>query len=94
MPEEQIAILDKLAGQNRNLFQIVFWTGLHTPELVALEWGDVGWPRGMVRISRAHTQAVDEAEIAKTRLGFRDVKLLLLPHEALQKQKQLSAAIF
>ncbi len=89
-PKEQNAILDKLAGQGRNLIQFAFWTGLRTSELVALEWGDIDWPRGMVRISRAHTQAAGKAETTKTRAGVRDIKLLPLALEALQMQKKHS----
>ena len=89
-PDEQIAIMDKLVGQGRNLIQFAFWTGLRTSELVALEWGDIDWPRGMVRISRAHTQAAHEAETTKTRAGVRDVKLLPLALDALKTQKQHS----
>lgn len=89
-PDEQIAIMDKLVGQGRNLIQFAFWTGLRTSELVALEWGDIDWPRGMVRISRAHTQAAHEAETTKTRAGVRDVKLLPLALDALKMQKQHS----
>ena len=85
--DEQTAILDALSGQNRNLIQFALWTGLRTSELCALEWGDVDWKRGMVRVQRAKTQASDEAETTKTRSGVRDIKLLGPAFAALQAQK-------
>jgi integrase len=89
--EEQAAILDACTDpQHRNFFQFAFWTGLRTSELVALEWGDIDWKRGFIRVTRALTQASDEAETTKTRRGTRDVKLLPPAIEALTDQKKYS----
>lgn len=86
--EDQIAILNACRDpQHRYLFQFAFWTGLRTSELVALKWGDIDWKRKLVRISRAKTQAAEEAETPKTRRGARDVKLLSPALEALIAQK-------
>ena len=86
--EDQTAILNACRDpQHRNLIQFAFWTGLRTSELVALEWGDIDWRRGIIRISRAMTQAATEAETPKTRRGTRDVKLLPPALEALTAQK-------
>src|SRR5271157_2670055 len=85
--EEQTAILNALSGQNRNLIQVALWTGLRTSELCALQWGDIDWKRGTMRVQRAKTQASDEAETTKTRSGMRDVKLLGPTLEALKSQK-------
>ncbi len=91
--EEQAAILNSCRDpQHRNLFQFAFWTGLRTSELVALRWGDIDWLRRIARISRAKTQAADEAEGTKTRKGTRDVKLLEPAIEALEAQKEHSFA--
>lgn len=85
--DEQAAILAALEGQGRNLVQFAFWTGLRTSELVALNWGDVDFLRGVVRVARAQTQHADEAEATKTSAGRREVKLLLPALEALTAQK-------
>lgn len=86
--EDQSTILKACRDpQHRNLIQFAFWTGLRTSELVALEWGDIDWPRGIIRITRAKTQAADEAESPKTRRGTRDVKLLAPALDALTAQK-------
>jgi integrase len=85
--DEQQAILTALEGQGRNLVQFAFWTGLRTSELVALNWADVDWIRGVVRVQRAQTQHAEEAETTKTAAGKRDVKLLQGAMDALVAQK-------
>ncbi|OSM06765.1 putative phage integrase [Magnetofaba australis IT-1] len=86
-PDEQESILAALAGtaQARNLIQFAFWTGLRTSELLAVEWGDVDWKRGVVRIRRANVRG--DVKTPKTRAGMRDVKLLAPAKEALKAQK-------
>ncbi|WP_396190228.1 Arm DNA-binding domain-containing protein [Flavobacterium sp.] len=89
--EEREAILRSCRDpQHKNLFQFAFWTGLRTSELVGLEWGDIDWIRGIVRIERALTQASDEPEDPKTVRSARDVKLLPAAIDALKAQKQHS----
>jgi integrase len=85
--DEQSVILQNLEGQGRNLIQFAFWTGLRTSELVALDWGDVDFVRGVVVVSRAKTQTAKTAEVPKTDAGRREVKLLASALEALQAQK-------
>ena len=86
-PEEQRLILAGTDGQYRNLLQFAMWTGLRTNELIAVEWGDVDWLRGEIRISRGLTRAAKEAELPKTAAGIRSVKLLPMALEALKAQK-------
>lgn len=87
-PEEQQAILSSLDGQGRSLVQFAFWTGMRTSELVGLEWGDIDWLRGEVRVTRAMTQAAKgKAEVTKTTSGRRCIKLLGPALEALKAQK-------
>lgn len=89
--EEQTAILNSCRDpQHKNLLQFAIWTGLRTSELVALNWGDVDWVRGYIRVSRAWTSTAKEAESTKTRRGTRDVKLLAPALDALNNQKQFS----
>jgi len=88
--EEQAAILEELDGHARNFIQFAFWTGLRTSELVALQWGDVDWRRGVIKVQRALTQAAKEDESTKTRAGRREVKLLAPALAALTDQKPLT----
>lgn len=88
--EERAAILKACrTGLERNFWQFAFWTGLRTSELIALEWGDVDWIHGTVRVSRAHVQGQDKAP--KTAAGVRDVLLLEPARQALQAQRALTA---
>lgn len=86
--DEQAIILEQLTGQGRNLIQFALWTGLRTSELVALDWGDIDFVRGVVKVTRAITQQSKEAEGTKTAAGRREIKLLQPASEALKQQKQ------
>jgi integrase len=87
--EEQAAIIKSCRyPQEANLFQFAFWTGMRTSELAAVKWGDIDWLRGTIKVSRAKTQAAEEAETTKTRKGTRDIKLLSPALDALTAQKQ------
>lgn len=85
--EERQAILNVLDGQGRNLIEFAFWTGLRTSELCALSWPDIDWVNGYAYITKAMTQAAEEAEEPKTEAGDRRVKLLPAALEALTRQK-------
>lgn len=87
-PAEQAAILQQLSGQDRNLIQFAFWTGLRTSELIALQWQDIDWRSASLRIVRAKTNAARQAEPPKTRAGVRQVKLLTPALQALKAQRQ------
>lgn len=83
--DEIKAILNEGKGQARNLFQFAFFAGLRTSELIALEWGDIDWLKGVVRVSRA--VLLKQEKGTKTKSGTRDVLLLPPALEALQNQK-------
>ena len=84
--DEIKAILNEADGQARNLFQFAFFTGLRTSELIALEWNDIDWFKGVVRISRA--VVLKQEKGTKTKAGTRDILLLPPAAEALKAQKQ------
>ena len=84
-PDEVSKILSELSAQGRNLFQFAFWTGLRTSELIALEWGDVDWSKGVVRVQRAQVER--RVKQTKTKAGEREVKLFPPALNALDAQK-------
>jgi integrase len=88
--EEQAAVIAAARDpQIANLWQFLFWTGLRTSEVIALEWSDVDWHRETVRVRKAITRAAKGiAEDTKTRAGRRDVKLLAPAMVALMAQKE------
>ena len=86
--EEQAAILKAVTDpQLKNQIAFSFWTGVRPSELIALEWGDVDFVRGVVRIDKAMTATAEEAEGTKTLSGNREIKLLRPALDAITKQK-------
>jgi integrase len=83
--DEIRAIISEATGQAHNLFQFAFFTGLRTSELIALEWNDIDWFKGIVRVSRA--VVLKQEKGTKTKAGARDVLLLPPALEALKLQK-------
>jgi integrase len=84
-PNEIEAILKALPEQGQNLIQFAIWTGLRTSELIALEWGDVDWNAGLIRVRRATVNK--QTKQPKTKAGERDVKLFPPALDALKGQK-------
>jgi integrase len=85
---EIITILDALPEQGRNLFQFAFWSGLRTGELIALEWGDMDWEKGVIVVRRNSVRKVVKGP--KSKAGNREVLILPPAMEALQAQKPFS----
>jgi integrase len=89
--EEQEAILNELEGQAKNLIKFNFWTGMHPSEVIALNWQDIDWNRGVILVTKALTEAALEAETPKTLAGKREVKILKPAMEALLDQKKYTS---
>ncbi|HEY0842979.1 site-specific integrase [Methylotenera sp.] len=87
-PAESEAILKELPQQGKNLIQFALWSGLRTSELIALEWSDVDFKAGVVRVRRAIVNK--NAKQPKTKSGERDVKLFPPSLDALLDQKQFT----
>jgi integrase len=83
--DEINAILAHCKGQIKNLFQFAFFSGLRPSELMALEWQDIDWNKGVVNISRAVVEKQEKC--TKTNAGTRTLLLLPPALEALQAQK-------
>jgi len=87
-PDEQAAILTKMRPGERTLIQFFLWTGLRTSEATALNWSDIDFIGGFIRVRRAMTrEARGIAELPKTSAGRRDVKMLAPARAALLEQK-------
>jgi integrase len=65
-------------------FEFAFLTGMRPEELIALQWGDVDWNHGTVRVERARTAG--EEKSLKT-YNARDVDLVARALAALQAMK-------
>lgn len=87
-PEEQAAILSILPHQTRNYALVALWTGLRPSELIALNWSDIDWTRGVILVRKAITRAAKGvAEMPKTKSSRREVKMLAPAMQAIQDQK-------
>ena len=84
--QEIAAILAGCDPQGRNLLQFAFYAGLRTNELIALEWQDIDWINGLVRVQRG--QVMKKVDTPKTSAGVRDVLLLEPARLALVAQKE------
>lgn len=87
---EYSQLMTAISGPFKNLIQFAIWTGLRTSELVALEWGDIDFVRGVIRVNKAKTHESKKIETTKTRTGTREVTILAPALEALNAQKQHS----
>jgi len=51
-PEEIRSVLTHASGPYATLFHLAIFSGLRRGELLALQWGDVDWNRGKLRVRR------------------------------------------
>ena len=79
------AILECLSGQNKNLIQFAFWSGLRTSELIALEWKDVDFSNHRIYVRQAKVGG--QIKTTKTKSGYRTVDLNEQSTAALEDQK-------
>lgn len=73
------------SDEDRDFIEFWVWTGLRLQEIIALEWRDVDWIKGTIRIARAIREG--RVKAPKTEAGEREVKLLLPALTAAKRQK-------
>lgn len=77
-------ILSQLEGQERNLIQFAFWSGLRTSELIALTWQDIDFANNRFYVRRAKVRGLIKG--TKTNAGSRTITLQTQAKEALLNQ--------
>lgn len=82
--EEVTKILNELDGQEKNLIQFAFWSGLRTSELIALRWQDIDLEDNRVFVR--HAKVRGHLKGTKTSAGSREVMLQPQAKEALLNQ--------
>lgn len=87
---EITAILNATTGQERNLWQFAFATGMRPSEYMALKWDAVDWQKCQVRVERARVVKVTNEE-TKTEAGRRKIDMLQGAFDALKAQQQFTA---
>ncbi|MFX4227170.1 MAG: tyrosine-type recombinase/integrase [Porticoccaceae bacterium] len=83
--KEISAILLQLKGQEKNLIQFAFWSGLRTSELIALEWKDVDFDNNRIYVRWAKVGGYKKT--TKTKSGYRTVELNEASRTALESQR-------
>ncbi|PTN10772.1 tyrosine-type recombinase/integrase [Nitrosomonas aestuarii] len=86
--DEISRILQELTGQERNLIQFAFYSGLRTSELIALRWQDVDFEKNCIYVRFAKVRG--HLKCTKTKSGKRDVTLQPQAREALLNQQALT----
>lgn len=89
MPEIT-AIMNVATGQERNLWQFAFATGMRPSEYMALEWSSIDWANCRIRVERARVVKVTNDD-TKTAAGMRDIDMLQGAFDALKAQQQYTA---
>lgn len=84
-------ILNELQGQERNLIQFAFWSGLRTSELIALRWQDVDLKHNRIFVRQAKVRG--QIKGTKTNAGTREVILQPQAREALLNQQAYTGTI-
>jgi integrase len=64
-------------------FAFAFYTGMRPEEIIALQWGDIDWESGIVRVQRVRTFKGSESDRTKTYMQ-RDVDLVPRAMDALK----------
>lgn len=82
-------ILNQLDGQNKNLIQFAFWTGLRTSELIALRWQDIDLEKNKIHLRQA--KVLGHTKSTKTCSGIRDIDLQPQAKQALLDQTQYTS---
>ncbi len=83
--DEATKILNELTGQEKNLIQFAFWSGLRTSELIVLHWQDVDLKQNRIYVRNACVRG--HLKGTKTKSGLREVTLQPQAREALLNQQ-------
>jgi integrase len=88
--EEREALLWHCDGPIRNLLQTMMWTGMRPSEVRALQWENIDFAKGEIRIVGGLSHDAKEIEQPKTRASRRTIKMLGPARSALLDQTQFT----
>ncbi|MFK0571203.1 tyrosine-type recombinase/integrase [Endozoicomonas sp.] len=84
-------ILEVAEGQDENLFQTAFFTGLRTSEIIGLKWSKVDFENRVIKIDMARVKGKDKVLKTATKgVRSRNVAMLDQAYEALINQKEIT----
>jgi integrase len=73
--------------QWKHYFEVAFFTGMRTSELIALRWSDVDFNSRIIRVHRARVRLRDKGTKTST---IRDIELSSRAVDALKRQKEFT----
>lgn len=88
--DEIAAILNACEGQERNVWQFAFATGMRPSEYIALQWESIDWVHYRVKVERARVVGVVK-DSTKTEAGLRLIDMRKGAYDALLAQKEHTA---
>lgn len=88
---EMKLILSNTKGQFHNLLLFAFFTGLRTSELLAIQWNNVNFKKGVINIKNAIV--LGKTKGPKTKSGKREIILLPPAIEALENQIRFTKSL-
>lgn len=80
------AILANCQGQERNLWQHAFATGMRTSEFIALQWSAIDWVGYRIPVEQVKVAGVIK-DYAKTEAGLRKIDMTKGAYDALKAQQ-------
>jgi integrase len=89
-PAEVASILEQLEGQNSNLIQFAFWTGMRTSEYIALTWDNVDFERKRCHVRTAVVYGREKT--TKTKSGLRTIELQPQALDTLRSQQTFTSS--
>lgn len=84
------AILDACTGQERNVWQFAFASGMRPSEYIALRWESVDTAKLTIRVERARVMSATSDDL-KTAASKRTIDMRQGAYDALMAQRQYSA---
>lgn len=87
-PSEIDKILQELTGQDKNLIQFAFWSGLRSSELIALRWEDIDFDNNRFHVRVAIVRRKEKAP--KTAAGHRTIDFNPMSLAAIKSQQKFT----
>lgn len=75
----------------RNLIKFGFWTGMRIGEIFALEWSDIDFEKGVIRVTKS-SSVRGLIKSPKTKSSIRNVEMTPQAKEALQDQHTITGS--
>jgi len=86
--EEVQSILNNCEGQTKNIFSVLFFTGMRTGEMIGLKWSDIDFKNKTIMIQRTIGRGIEGRP--KTQSSIRTIPILNALIEPLRNQFKIT----